>query len=84
MNHYNLNTPRNRRGSTLLIVLSLLSLLAFTGMVFFTFASQDRAAAENFSDAAKADSTVTSDPIPWGLEQVILGSTDAQKSSILW
>ena len=50
-------TPRvtRRRGSTLIIVIALLGLLAFTGMVFFSFASQERAAAEYFSEAAKAE-----------------------------
>lgn len=43
----------DRQGSTLVIVIALLGLLAFMGMVFFTFAAQERQAAENFSDAAK-------------------------------
>lgn len=84
MKTQNSKPESGRRGSTLLIVLSLLSLLAFTGMVFFTFAAQDRASAEVFSEAAKATSTENGDAIPWGLEQVFLGATDAQKASILW
>jgi len=42
-----------RKGSTLVIVIALLGLLSFLGIVFFTFASQERAASGYFSDAAK-------------------------------
>ena len=44
-----------RRGSTLVIVIALLGLLAFVGMVFFSFASSERSSAEYFSEAAKGD-----------------------------
>ena len=73
-----------RRGSTLLIVLALLGLLAFTGMVFYTFSAQERAAADYFSEAAKADISITDDPFPWGLQQILTGPTNNQKGSILW
>ncbi|MEO2019483.1 MAG: hypothetical protein ABGZ53_34540, partial [Fuerstiella sp.] len=73
-----------RRGSTLLIVLALLGLLAFTGMVFYTFSAQERAAAEYFSEAAKATVDVPDDPFPWALEQILTGANDNQKSSVLW
>lgn len=43
-----------RRGSTLIIVIALLGLLAFSGMIFFSFSSQERAAAEFFSESVKA------------------------------
>jgi hypothetical protein len=75
---------QSRRGSTLVIVIALLGLLAFTGMVFFTFAAQERAAAEYFSEAAKTESEETDDPFPWALEQMLIGASNEQKASILW
>ncbi len=77
-------STQTRRGSTLIIVLALLSLLAFTGMMFYTFSAQERAAAEYFSEAAKAEQRVTEDPFPWAMEQLLIGANDAQKSSIVW
>ena len=74
----------SRRGSTLLIVLALLGLLAFTGMVFYTFSAQERAAADYFSEAAKSDVFVSDDPFPWALQQILTGPTNNQKGSILW
>ena len=74
----------DRRGSTLLIVLALLGLLAFTGMVFYTFSAQERAAADYFSEAAKANVFVSDDPFPWALQQILTGPTNNQKGSILW
>lgn len=83
-----LNRPNhpifNRRGSTLLIVLALLSLLAFTGMVFYTFAAQERSSADYFSENAKAAISVTDDPFPFALEQVLRGPQRNQKNSVLW
>lgn len=73
----------DRRGSTLLIVLALLSLLAFTGMVFYTFANQERSAADYFSEAAKAENNADDDPFPWALQQILTGATQNQKSSII-
>jgi flagellar basal body-associated protein FliL len=46
-------TRGKRRGATLVIVVALFGLLAFTAMVFYSFASQERAAAESVSEAAK-------------------------------
>ena len=77
-------TVQNRRGSTLVIVIALLGLLMFTGMVFYTFSSQERAAAEYFSEAAKVEVNEVEDPFPWGLQQLLLGATNDQKGSILW
>jgi hypothetical protein len=75
-----------RRGSTLIIVIALLGLLAFTGMVFFTFAAQERAAAEYFSESAKSSSEEVEDPFPWAMQQIIVGANNQpeQKGSILW
>ena len=78
--------PTTRRGSTLIIVIALLGLLAFTGMVFFTFAAQERAAAEYFSESAKSSSEEVEDPFPWAMQQIVVGTTNLpeQKGSILW
>ena len=80
------NRVTSRKGSTLIIVIALLGLLAFTGMVFFTFAAQERAAAEYFSEGAKTESDEVDDPFPWGLQQIIAGPTNQpeHKGSILW
>jgi hypothetical protein len=76
-------TP-SRRGSTLVIVIALLGLLATTGTVFYIFASQQRAAAEFFSEAAKSTNSEPEDPFDWPLEQIISGAKNSQKGSILW
>lgn len=73
----------SRRGSTLLIVLSLLGLLAFTGMVFYTFAAQERSAADYFSEAAKEQVDEPDDPFPFALRQVLVGPRTSEKNSIL-
>ncbi len=54
MLNHNTVSRSHRRGSTLVIVVALLGLLAFLGTMFYTFAVQERAAANFFSDAAKA------------------------------
>jgi hypothetical protein len=74
----------SRRGSTLVIVIALLGLLATTGTVFYIFASQQRAAAEFFSEAAKATISEPEDPFEWPLEQIIIGAKNSQKGSVLW
>lgn len=75
----------SRRGSTLVIVVALLGLLAFMGMVFYSFAAQERAAAENFSDAAKFAVDEPSNVFDHMLRQVIVGPSDspAERASIL-
>ncbi|MEP3482160.1 MAG: hypothetical protein ABJZ55_23145 [Fuerstiella sp.] len=87
MRTINRTLPRQetqRRGTTLLIVVALLGLLMFTGMVFFTFAAQERATAEYFSEAAKDAVSVNDDPFPFALRQILVGPTDNEKQSILW
>lgn len=78
-------TRQRRRGSTLVIVIALLGLLAFLGMMFYTFAVQERASAEYFSEAAKA--SVDDPPNVWDhmLRQVINGPTNrpSDRPSIL-
>lgn len=80
----NVEKNSKRRGSTLLIVLSLLSILAFLGMVFYTLASQERAAAEFFSEAAKTPVVSPDDPFPHALRQILLGPTNFEKNSVLY
>lgn len=66
----------SRRGSTLIIVIALLGLLAFAGMVFFTFASQERAAAEFFSEAEKSEPEDPDNVWDHPLAQIISGPTN--------
>ena len=76
------------RGSTLLIVVALMGMLAFLGFVFYTFAAQERANALAFSEDAKsASSSMSQDPealFDFALQQVILGTDDTFRQSILW
>ena len=74
-----------RRGSTLVIVIALLGLLAFMGVVFFSFASQERAASENFSEAAKFAVDEPPNVFDHMLRQIIVGPSDspAERHSIL-
>lgn len=75
----------HRRGSTLVIVVALLGLLAFMGMVFYSFAAQERAASENFSDAAKFAVDEPSNVFDHMLRQIIVGpaNTPSERASIL-
>ena len=77
--------PVLRRGSTLVIVIALLGLLAFVGIVFFTFAAQERAASENFSEAAKDAVDEPPNVFDHMLRQVIVGPGDqpSERASIL-
>ena len=75
---------KDRHGSTLVIVIALLGLLAFMGMVFFTFASQDRASSEYFSDAAKTAVPDDENLFDWGLRHVLIGPSAQERNSILY
>ena len=44
-----------RRGSTLMIVIVLMGLLALLGVLFYTIAAQERSNAEYYADGAKND-----------------------------
>ncbi|MEZ6034830.1 MAG: hypothetical protein R3C17_17185 [Planctomycetaceae bacterium] len=76
---------RNRRGSTLIIVIALLGLLAFMGMVFFSFASQERASAEFFSEAAKGEIDEPDNVWDHPMRHVISGTSNrpSERGSIL-
>ncbi len=74
-----------RNGSTLVIVIALLGLLSFLGIVFFSFASQERAASAYFSDAAKFAVEEPPNVFDHMLRQVIIGpnSSPQERLSIL-
>jgi len=74
-----------RRGSTLVIVIALLGLLAFVGVLFYSFAAQERAAAANFSDAAKDAVDEPPNVFDHMLRQVIIGpgNQPSERASIL-
>lgn len=74
-----------RRGSTLVIVIALLGLLAFLGMVFFSFASSERSSAENFSEAAKGEIDEPDNVWDHAMRHVISGPSNrpSERASIL-
>jgi hypothetical protein len=77
-----------RRGSTLLVVVALMGMLALLGVMFFAFATQEEENAKNFHEAAK----VIYDPdlgpdiyFNWALRQLIIGPARAdERNSSLW
>ncbi|QDT93763.1 hypothetical protein [Gimesia algae] len=76
-----------RRGSTLLVVIALLAILALMAVVFYTLSAQEQTSAENFADAAinEADPGLQADVLfNWGLEQLIKGPDKYRKNSALW
>ena len=76
-----------RRGSTLLIVVALMGMLAFLGFAFYTLAVQERANALSFAQEAKTTKAPSLEPdalFDFALQQVILGPDDAYTQSILW
>lgn len=78
------NSCESRRGSTLVVVIALLGLLAFLGVVFFTFAAQERASADYFSEAAKSQIQSPDSVWPHLLRQVLVGPSAHEKASILY
>lgn len=77
----------NRSGSTLMIVIVLLGLLSVLGVVFYTFANQERSNAEYYADGAKvieAPGLTADELMDFGLEQLIIGPRSNYKNSVLW
>ncbi len=74
-----------RRGSTLVIVIALLGLLAFVGMVFFSFATSERSSAEYFSEAAKGEIDEPDNVWDHPLSHIISGPSNrpSDRASIL-
>lgn len=76
-----------RSGSTLVIVVALLGLLAFLGFTFYTFAKQERTNAITFSTGAQVRKAPSLEPdtlFDYALEQFILGPPGTNFQSILW
>jgi hypothetical protein len=76
-----------RRGSTLLVVVALMGMLALLAVTFFAFASQELENSKNFKEAAK----IVSDPelgpdvyFDWALRQLTLGPGVLEKNSALF
>ncbi|MHC4880834.1 MAG: hypothetical protein ACYTGL_30645, partial [Planctomycetota bacterium] len=77
----------DRRGSTLLVVIALMGMLTVLGLMFFTFASQEKENAENFEAAGKVIANPSLDAdryFDWGLEQLIVGPNSTLTNSALW
>jgi hypothetical protein len=80
------STNPDRKGSVLLVVIGLLSLLLLAGIAFYTFASQESSSAEEFSEASKegrAPTTQAESLFNFALEQLILGPDDTLVHSAL-
>lgn len=78
---------RDRRGSTLLVVMALLGMMTMLGLLYFTFATQESANAINFMEAAKRidDPGDDIDAIfDESIRQLIQGGREDQKQSSLW
>ncbi len=76
-----------RRGSTLLIVLALMGLLAVLGFLFYTFAAQENASATSFSNESRvliAPGLEEDDLFDIALQQLILGPDEFKIHSAIW
>ena len=73
----------DRTGSALMIVVVLLGLLAFIGVVFYTFSAQERENADYFAQSAK-EAPQTEDLFDFALEQLIVGPPEYIPQSALW
>ena len=76
-----------RGGSTLMIVIALLAMLSLVGVVFYTFAAQERSNAEYFAYARKAEAAGEQPGdvfFDWALRQLIVGPEDYEQQSALW
>jgi hypothetical protein len=78
--------PPSRRGSTLLIVLVLMTMLASLGVIFYVFAAQERQTAEFYSEAGKVtEFDLTVDTLmDFAMEQLIVGPDPKYKNSALY
>ncbi|MDB5339897.1 MAG: hypothetical protein JWN70_5516, partial [Planctomycetaceae bacterium] len=76
----------DRRGSVLLVVIGLLSLLLLAGIAFYTFASQENSSAEYYADAADVGNPLklsADELFEFGLEQLIIGPNSSFTMSAL-
>ncbi|MCA9117178.1 MAG: hypothetical protein KDA79_19035, partial [Planctomycetaceae bacterium] len=77
--------PADRRGSTLVIVISLLGMLTLLGLLTYTITSQEEISAEYFSDASKSPDSFTDADLLFdhALRQLILGADQPERHSAL-
>ena len=76
-----------RRGSTLLVIVALMGMLALLGVTFFTFASQELESSKNYQKAAELISDPELGPdvyFDWALRQLIVGPRVREKNSALF
>lgn len=77
---------RNRSGSTLLVVIALMGMLALLGLMFFTFASQENESAKHYLESAKHINDPELGPdvyFDWALRQIIRGAERGEVQSAL-
>jgi hypothetical protein len=70
-----------------MIVMVLMGMLSLLGVIFYTFAAQERSNASYYADAAKktADPSLDCDALfDWALDQIIVGTDSRLKNSMLW
>ena len=80
-------TANPRRGSTFVVVLALLALLAIIGLAFVTFTGAEKESAEFFvatSNREVAPQINTDDTLDFGIRQLVLGASRDQYNSALW
>ena len=78
--------PAQRRGSTLLVVMALMGMLALLGLMFFSFASQEEESAKNYLEAAKLIHDPELGPdvyFNWALRQAIRGPEREERQTAL-
>lgn len=76
-----------RRGSTLLVVVALMGMLALLGVMFFAFASQELESSKNYQKAAELINDPELGPdvyFDWALRQLTVGSSVREKNSALF
>lgn len=71
----------DRRGSAVLIVLSLMGMLLMLGIVFYTTASQDRENAQFFLQSEQVAETTDKDYFDFALQQLLLGPKSVRDPS---
>lgn len=70
-----------------MIVMVLMGMLSLLGVIFYTFAMQERSNANYYADAAKIPTApaLTADALfDFALEQIIVGTDQRLKNSVLW
>ncbi len=77
----------DRQGSTLVVIIALMGMLSLLGVMFFTFASQEKENAENFLEASKRLEEADLGPevyFDWALQQAISGPSPTLYNSALY